>query len=162
MSKKSRKEGSFIDVAGNLCTYREDGRLRVTTVNEEPSMTIQSDKDSCDINKILSTFNSTGVMSNIRTDEPFSGDFSGVTDFQSAMNAVVAAQDAFMELPADVRKRFNNDPGQLIDFLGDPQNRSEAVKLGLVAGAEATGTSQNSTTPPNPEGGQNMSEQAST
>ena len=42
-------------------------------------------------------------------------------------------QDDFMELPAQLRSRFNNDPAELIDFLGKEENREEATKLGLVA-----------------------------
>ena len=49
------------------------------------------------------------------------------------MNAVLAAQDEFMELPAQLRARFNNDPALLIDFLEKEENREEAIKLGLVA-----------------------------
>lgn len=37
-----------------------------------------------------------------------------------------------MSLPAELRKRFRNDPGMLLAFLEDPQNRAEAESLGLV------------------------------
>ena len=37
-----------------------------------------------------------------------------------------------MQLPADVRTRFNNDAGALVDFVSDDANRAEAEKLGLV------------------------------
>jgi len=36
-----------------------------------------------------------------------------------------------MALPSDVRKRFSNDPAELIDFLADKKNDEEAIKLGL-------------------------------
>lgn len=122
----------WLDHAGNRCTMRDNGTIEVTTLNEEPSMTIQSEKDSCDINKILSKFNKTGVMSNVSTAMPQQGDFTDVVDYQSALNQVIAAQESFMTLPAQLRKRFANDPGQLLSFLEDPENRSEAISLGLV------------------------------
>ena len=45
---------------------------------------------------------------------------------------VMAADDAFMALPANIRERFNNDPAELVDFVSDDRNRSEAIDLGLV------------------------------
>ena len=44
----------------------------------------------------------------------------------------MAADDAFMALPAAVRERFNNDPAELVDFVSDVNNRSEAIDLGLI------------------------------
>lgn len=64
---------------------------------------------------------------------PRFGDFSQVTSFQDAHNQILQAQEAFMTLPAAVRKRFQNDPGQLLAFLENPQNKIEAQSLGLVA-----------------------------
>jgi phage internal scaffolding protein len=63
---------------------------------------------------------------------PLTGDFVDVPDFQTALNLVISAQDEFMKVPADVRARFNNDPGELMAFLEDDKNRDEAIKLGLV------------------------------
>ena len=45
-----------------------------------------------------------------------------------------------MALPAHLRARFENDPAQLIDFLGDENNRSEAEKLGLLEVPKAEST----------------------
>jgi phage internal scaffolding protein len=98
---------------------------------EEPSLAQQHFKDECDINNILRQFNITGLL----PESPLSpryGDFTGITDYHSALNAVMAAEDGFMALPADIRSRFMNDPEQLIEFLNDPANKDEAIQLGLV------------------------------
>lgn len=88
-----------------------------------------------DINEIVRRFGLTGELpENVRV--PQSGDFTGIGDYQSAMQAVRAAQESFMELPAEVRARFSNDPQALMVFMDDPANRDEAVKLGLVNKAE--------------------------
>lgn len=93
--------------------------------------TQQSFKDECDINEIVRRFGLTGELpDDLRM--PVSGDFTGVTDFQSAMNVVRQAQEEFLRVPAEIRERFNHDPGKLVAFLGDEKNRDEAVKLGLV------------------------------
>ncbi|QXP07900.1 MAG: internal scaffolding protein [Arizlama microvirus] len=98
---------------------------------EEPSLAQQHYKDECDINNILRQFNITGLL----PESPLSpryGDFTGIKDYHSALNAVIAAEDGFLSLPAEIRSRFSNDPAMLIDFLADKNNRAEAEKLGLV------------------------------
>jgi len=112
----------------------------------EPTLAQQHARDECDINTIVRRFGLTGELpSNVRV--PQYGDFTHTTDYHTAMNAVLAANEAFMQLPADVRTRFNNDPGALVDFVSDESNRAEAAKLGLVVG------SSNEPTPnPAPEG----------
>lgn len=97
----------------------------------EPTRTQQSFKDECDINVIMERFGKTGqVPGNLRV--PSYDDFTGVTDFQSAMNAVREASENFMELPAKVRARFDNDPQLFLEFVASEDNRQEAVDLGLV------------------------------
>jgi phage internal scaffolding protein len=98
---------------------------------EEPSLAQQHHKDECDINNILRQFNITGLL----PESPLSpryGDFTGISDYHTAMNRVIAVQDEFELLPAQIRARFNNDPAELIQFLDDGNNRSEAVELGLI------------------------------
>lgn len=97
----------------------------------EPTLAQQSFKDECDINTILERFAVTGELpNNVRM--PQYGDFSGIFDYQTALNAVMAADDSFMQLPASVRARFDNDPALFVEFCGDESNREEAIKLGLV------------------------------
>lgn len=103
----------------------------------DPSLAQQHFKDETDINVLLERFKVTGQMpQGVRL--PSYGDFTGVTDFRSAQEAVLNARNAFMDLPASLRARFENDPQKLMDFLADPANSDEAVKLGLkVASASA-------------------------
>lgn len=98
----------------------------------DPSLAQQNFKDECDINHIVKQFGLTGELPG-KPLSPQYGDFTGVLDYHSAVNAVLAAQDDFMELPAQMRSRFDNDPAKLIDFLSNEGNREEAIKLGLVA-----------------------------
>lgn len=95
------------------------------------TMTQQSLSDETDINNIVRKFGLTGELpDDFRA--PQYGDFSDVTDFQTAMNAVREAQVSFMEMPADLRYRFANDPQRLLEFLADDKNRAEADALGLL------------------------------
>jgi len=100
----------------------------------EPTLAQQHFKDECDINYVLKTFGVHGLQ--VSPLEPRYGDFTDVVDYHSALNSIIAAEDGFMALPADLRTRFDNDPAKLIDFLGNPANREEAESLGLVTKAE--------------------------
>ena len=98
---------------------------------EDVSLAQQHFKDECDVNTILQKFNITGILPE-QTLSPRYGDFTGIGDYHSALNAVMAAQDEFELLPAQIRARFENDPAKLIEFLNDDNNRPEAEELGLV------------------------------
>jgi phage internal scaffolding protein len=98
---------------------------------EDATLTQQHFKDECDINNILRQFNVTGLLPEAPL-SPRYGDFTGISDYHSALNQVIAAEDEFMALPAQIRSRFDNDPAKLIDFLEKSENLDEAIKLGLV------------------------------
>jgi len=103
---------------------------------EDASLAQQHYKEECDINTILEKFNITGLL----PEQPLSpryGDFTGIGDYHTAMNRVIAVQDEFEALPAQIRARFDNDPAQLIEFLENSDNRPEAEELGLVEKATA-------------------------
>lgn len=104
---------------------------------EDATLTQQHFKDETDINNILRQFNITGLLPENKL-SPRYGDFTGISDYQSALNAVIAAESEFDGLPAQIRARFNNNPEELIQFLENDQNLDEAVKLGLVNPPEAS------------------------
>lgn len=97
----------------------------------EPSKTIQSGKDDADINVIVRRFNVTGQLPPPGR-IPQYGDYTGVTDFHTAMNVVRQAEEAFLSLPAVVRLRFGNDPQQFLEFCQDSKNNDELRKMGLA------------------------------
>ena len=99
----------------------------------EPSMAQQHFKDECDVNNILRKYESTGLVTHVANGTPSYGDFSSVLEFQQAQNILIEAEDAFEALPASLRKRFDNDPAVMLEFIENPDNREEAEKLGLVA-----------------------------
>lgn len=98
---------------------------------EDASLAQQQFKEECDINNIMHKFGLTGLLPQNPL-EPNYGDFSGVNDYHSALNAIISAEAQFDALPAELRARFDNDPSNLIDFMDNPENRGEAEKLGLV------------------------------
>jgi phage internal scaffolding protein len=103
---------------------------------EEPSLAQQHYKEECDINTILQKFSITGILPDMPV-SPRYGDFTGINDYHTALNRVIAAQEEFEALPAQIRARFDNDPAKLIEFLQDDNNRAEAEELGIVNKAAA-------------------------
>lgn len=98
--------------------------------SDDPVLTVQSEAENCDINVIVDRFEKTGILPSM-TSTPVYGDFSTVVSFQDAQNAVIAAQSAFMSLPAKIRKEFDNDPAKFLDFVDDPANADKLVEMGL-------------------------------
>lgn len=96
------------------------------------SMTKQSEKDSADINNIMARYQKTGILPDLIKKEPRYGDFSEVTSYMDAIQIVQLAEEQFSALDAHIRKRFDNDPSKFLDFVHDPKNQDELVKMGLA------------------------------
>lgn len=104
----------------------------------DPSLTQQHFKDETMIDNILQKYAETGFLT-----DPFMpkrpiqfGDFSGVTDFQTAQNAVARATEYFESLPSHIRSSFNNSPSEFLQALNDPEQRSKLETLGLIVPEE--------------------------
>lgn len=98
------------------------------------SLTIQSQTEDADINVMMKRFGVAGKMPEGVRIPIFDVDFSGsVRDFQTAMNAIVDAEEAFMEFPPEIRSRFKNSPQLMMEFCDVADNWEEAKKLGILS-----------------------------
>lgn len=100
---------------------------------EGPSMTRQEFAEECDINSIMSRYDSylADPMRSIR--EPSYVDFTVMpSTLMGAMDAFKAAEAAFMTLPAQVRREFDNDPAMFADFASEPTNVDQMRDWGLA------------------------------
>lgn len=112
------------------------------------ALTKQSARDECDINLIMKKFVKTGIIEHGNAHSANYGDVPAI-DFRSALELIQNSEDTFSELPAAVRRRFDNDPAQFLGFCEDPDNLDEAVLLGLAdAPAAAPAPEPASDTPP--------------
>lgn len=150
-----KKDYDIVKIDGNQITHtRKDGSVGVFVVNDEPTMTQQQFKDECDINHIIKKHGGDLRMVPphvfVRSGKGVYGDFSDAKDFQNSMDALLAAEDAFMTLDARVRARFENDPQKLFAFLNDRKNMDEAIQLGLIEKPAATPPQQPPQNPPTP------------
>lgn len=106
-------------------------RKIIGTTNTMKSMTDPSWEKDCDINHIMARFKTTGQLPTVVGRQGTYADVSEIPDLLGAMSQVTQAQQAFDALPSHLRKRFGNSPVEMLNFLADPQNDTEAVKLGL-------------------------------
>ncbi len=97
----------------------------------DESLAIQSAEEEANINTIVRRFGLTGQLPD-QVAIPRSGDFTNIPDFHTAMNLIRKTQEGFLQVPAEVRARFNNDPQQFMEFFEDEGNREEAMKMGLL------------------------------
>lgn len=113
--------------------YTQKAIRRPKTVNEKPSKTDQSFKDDCDVNIILARYMKTGDLSLLKQKQGGSySDVSEVPDLLEAHLNLQRAKLAFDQLPALVRKKLENNPLMLEQYLADPANHEEALELGLL------------------------------
>jgi len=133
MGKNYCKE---MDVEGKPTTS-EDMRIfcqRPGKTNEDGTplyFTEQSHKRECDVNYIIQKYDKTGLISHISRFEGKFGDMTGL-EFKAIQDKIANAQSMFNALPSEVRNKFNNDPSALLSFMDDPENRDEAIELGLI------------------------------
>ena len=104
---------------------------RVQLICSDPSRAIQSQKAEADINNIVKAFGVTG-RAPIGARLPQFGDFDGVNDYRTAIEAVREAEAAFMSIPAKVRAEFQNDPQAFADFCLNPANLAQLREWGLA------------------------------
>lgn len=110
-----------------------DGSSDIDCQVADDGMTEQSHKADSDINTIVRRIERGQPLSAFQQgSQGIYGDFTQFQDYQENLNTVIAAQEAFDSLPAPIRKRFDNDPVELMKFLDDNKNREEAENLGLV------------------------------
>lgn len=118
---------------GSLVSRPVEDRLHGKVCDPNGGRARQEFRDDCDIRTVTERWLKLG-----RPTPPFDprhyGDFTQVADFVSAFEAVRDAEESFAALPAVVRKRFSDDPGELIAFMEglDEETRPEAIELGLV------------------------------
>lgn len=109
-----------------------DPEKRVQVFCTTPSKTKQEPKNACDINKIVARALRGQAIMNLNNKPGRFGDVSEVPDYATALRVVKRAEELFSSLPALVRKRFQNDPAEMLEFVKDSKNADEAKALGLL------------------------------
>ncbi len=128
---------AFREQFGNSVISREDMRIwcqRPGSVDKNGDIvyfTEQSHKNMCDVNNIIKKYDKTGLIAHLSKMEARFGDMTGL-EFKEAQDQIILAKNMFAQLPPEIRKKFENDPAKLLEFMEDPNNRQEAIKLGMI------------------------------
>lgn len=108
-------------------------KLKVQVGPFEKSRTKQSFAKEANVNFIVDRYQKTGAAEHLQVHQGKYGEFSEI-DYHTALNTVLSAENMFESLPSSVRNRFDNDPGQFVDFATNPQNHADMVDMGLAYG----------------------------
>lgn len=111
------------------------GNGKYSEIHNDDGLTEQSHASSCDINLILAQFMETGIMPNMKQNNPQYGDVSEI-DFQDIQNQLAHAKSLFEELPDPVKAQFDNEPFKFLQFAENPENQSALVEMGLAHAPE--------------------------
>lgn len=125
---KAADRGARMCVSGVAIPHE---RVQVSFEGEE-SKTRQEFAAESDINTIMARYEKTGVWPMVDAPSPRYLDCSEIPDFQSALHIVMEAETAFMSLPANVRKEFDNNTAKFADFASDPANLGQMREWGLA------------------------------
>lgn len=102
---------------------------RTKLIFTEPSKAINSQAYETDINNMVM-----GLTPFTQSRRPayYIDETILPASYEEQFNAVLAAQEAFMMLPPEVRERFDNDPAELSKALGNPALQKELEELGVI------------------------------
>lgn len=94
------------------------------------TLTVQAGIEDADINVMMKRFGVTGHFPE-SPKTPMYGDFTHITDFKTALEAIQTAMDNFMEFPAELRQRFENNPQRMLEYMeagGSPEALRELMQ----------------------------------
>lgn len=122
--------------------YSEERRRpRVQTVNDMPSMTVQSDVHRTEIRSILAKYKQTGVVEHLRQVDLQFRDVSEFSDYADMAFQLKEAEKVFMAMPSKVREVFDHDMARWLDAAHDPEKlealRPELEELGVMKKVQA-------------------------
>lgn len=93
------------------------GYVKVGVDTGRETLTQQHMGQEVDINTIVRRFGLTKAMPSGPAGGVY-GDFTGISDYDSAVAAISRAEEGFLSLDAELRYRFDNDPGKYLAFVG--------------------------------------------
>ena len=128
---KMKTDMRTMTIKNRIYTRRDNGTLRIQTVNDKPSRTQQQFKDECDVNNIIKKYKTTGIITHTNNKTGVYADMTEIGNYQEALGKVIEAETAFNNLPSAIRSKFHNNPQELIEYLNDKDKFEESIKLGL-------------------------------
>jgi phage internal scaffolding protein len=125
--------------------YEEHKPCFFNTTGE--SLTQQHFQEECDILNIIKRHDRNGIIEHVQRGQARYGDFSEIADYREALDLVQDANTEFMKIPSDIRKKFNNNPGEFLNFVNNPENEEEMITMGFVKKSEDVSSSPETAIP---------------
>jgi len=123
-------------------------KKRVTKGDFDEGMTDKSQARDCCVHRILKRYETGNILTHVNQKAAFYDDVSDIPDYHEGMNRITAVNSAFEGLPSAIRRRFQNDPSQFVEFMAKIEdNYEEAVKLGLIEPKQAPLSDGDNTSP---------------
>jgi hypothetical protein len=122
-------------------TFRTRYNARVPsagTTFTDPSLTLQSEYPETTIDYYLKRYSATGMLGDpTRAAGAQYLDVSEVGDFQAMQEKVLAVKNAFMDLPAEERRQFGDDPSAWVEAkIAEAAQAAQAAQAEQAAKAE--------------------------
>lgn len=123
-----------VKIAEKIYYERENKSVGIKYKNILESKTQQHQKDECDINNIVRKYSANEIFNKFVYDVNNDNivDVSEIPDYPEALVKVTQAQQQFDNLPSKLRKFFNNDPSNMVQYCSNPENLEGMYKLGLA------------------------------
>lgn len=137
--------------SGDKITYSpkllEDGTIDLQEIGKEDLYGyIQSHRDSCDINVLMARYRN-GDVDALNKVQGVYGDFTGMPhSFAEALNAMIAAEQTFAQLPLEVREKFDHSLEKFVVAMDDMP--SFLAKIGQDGSSPAPAAGSDSTPAP--------------
>jgi len=103
---------------------------------EDESLTQQNFTEDADLNVIARRFGINAIPLG-PLDPSHYRDTTNDPDLRDVLDYQRQAKNDFMQLPTKLRTRFHNSPSELWEFVNDPENRDEVIRLGLLSAEPA-------------------------
>ncbi len=90
--------------------------------------TKQSQRDECDINKLLERYQRDASLGHL---EKYGGEYGNYADydFENHVTKIAEMNTIFEQLPAEVKKDFGQNTGRFFEYVTDPENREKLAEL---------------------------------
>lgn len=104
---------------------------------KSPKLTEDSHAEELDINKIVKRWLPEQILNIANDVNAVYGDFTKFTNLQDMTIEMERAKEKFNQLPAEIRRAFDNNPGQLVKAIdqaeaGNVFVKDELEKLGVL------------------------------
>ena len=107
----------------NAYSKREPSKTNID-YSEIPSLTVQEQAKSTDINNIMARFRKTGVIEHLNQNKARYIELSQL-DYHTIQNQKLEVERVFSELPSATRQAFQNDPQNFLDYLATQDYASD-------------------------------------